>query len=70
MVGNPTHECARDSARPQARNPLVTGLRRLAAALERGRQRRALKSLPDHMLHDLGLTRRDVEAECRRSFWR
>jgi uncharacterized protein YjiS (DUF1127 family) len=69
MFGNPTHESASDSAalRPAL---LMAALRGLCAALERVRQRRALESLPDHMLQDLGLTRRDVETECRRPFWR
>ena len=37
---------------------------------ERARQRRQLQSLSDHMLHDLGLGRADVEAETAKPFWR
>lgn len=38
--------------------------------LETYRQRRALATLDDHMLKDIGLTRCDVEAEVSRPFWR
>ena len=37
---------------------------------ERSRQRRALAQLSDHMLHDIGLSRGDVWAECEKPFWR
>jgi uncharacterized protein YjiS (DUF1127 family) len=37
---------------------------------ERARQRRQLRSLNDHMLRDLGLTRADVMAESSKPFWR
>jgi uncharacterized protein YjiS (DUF1127 family) len=36
---------------------------------ERRRQRLALASLDDHMLHDIGISRADVEAEVTRPFW-
>ncbi|MFO1036635.1 MAG: DUF1127 domain-containing protein [Geminicoccaceae bacterium] len=36
---------------------------------ERRRQRRALLSLDDHMLKDLGLTRADAWREGRKPFW-
>ena len=37
---------------------------------ERARQRRQLQSLSDHMLHDIGLGRADVDAETSKPFWR
>jgi len=37
---------------------------------ERGRQRRDLAQLSDHMLRDIGLSRGDVWAECEKPFWR
>jgi uncharacterized protein YjiS (DUF1127 family) len=37
---------------------------------ERARQRRELQALSDHMLHDIGLGRVDVEAEAGKPFWR
>jgi uncharacterized protein YjiS (DUF1127 family) len=37
---------------------------------ERARQRRQLRSLSDHMLHDIGLGRGDVAAETSKPFWR
>jgi uncharacterized protein YjiS (DUF1127 family) len=36
---------------------------------ERARQRRHLRSLNDHMLKDLGLSRADVEHETAKPFW-
>jgi uncharacterized protein YjiS (DUF1127 family) len=38
--------------------------------MERSKQRRDLASLNDAILKDLGLSRADVEAECRKHFWR
>lgn len=37
---------------------------------ERSRQRRALARLNDFDLRDIGLTRRDVEVETGKPFWR
>jgi uncharacterized protein YjiS (DUF1127 family) len=37
---------------------------------ERTRQRRQLRSLSDHMLHDIGLGRGDIESETSKPFWR
>ena len=37
---------------------------------ERARQRRELQGLSDHMLHDIGVGRADVEAESAKPFWR
>lgn len=37
--------------------------------LERRRQRRALSSLSDHMLKDLGLSRSDAGRESGKRFW-
>jgi uncharacterized protein YjiS (DUF1127 family) len=42
----------------------------LFRALERSRQRRALRNLSDAQLADLGLSRAEVAAEARRPFWR
>ena len=38
--------------------------------LERRRQRRALLSLSDHMLKDIGISRADAYAEGVKPFWR
>ena len=35
----------------------------------RARERRHLARLDDRMLRDIGLSRADVERECRRPFW-
>ena len=37
---------------------------------ERGRQRRHLAMLDQHMLRDIGLSSADVEHEVRKPFWR
>jgi uncharacterized protein YjiS (DUF1127 family) len=37
--------------------------------LHRGRTRRALESLSDHELRDIGLTRRHAWREARKPFW-
>jgi uncharacterized protein YjiS (DUF1127 family) len=60
-----------------ARWRLLSGLRLAARAvvlwldrvIERRNQRLALAELTDEQLDDIGLTRRDVERECR-PFWR
>jgi uncharacterized protein YjiS (DUF1127 family) len=36
---------------------------------ERGRQRRELVQLDDHMLHDIGITRAEAFAEAAKPFW-
>ena len=37
---------------------------------DRSRQRRTLMRLDDHLLHDIGLSRSDVEHEASKPFWR
>jgi uncharacterized protein YjiS (DUF1127 family) len=37
---------------------------------ERARERRQLLGLSDHMLHDIGVGRAEVEAEASKPFWR
>ncbi len=44
--------------------------RTATAALERSRQRRALMALPDTLLRDIGLSRRDAIIEASKPFWR
>jgi uncharacterized protein YjiS (DUF1127 family) len=36
----------------------------------RSRQRRTLMWLDDHLLHDIGLSRSDVERDASKPFWR
>ena len=36
---------------------------------DRSRQRRTLMRLDDHLLHDIGLSRSDVEREVSKPFW-
>ena len=42
----------------------------LYRGLERARQRRALSSLSDKMLRDIGLARADIVREVAKPFWR
>ncbi|HLZ66345.1 MAG TPA: DUF1127 domain-containing protein [Aliidongia sp.] len=37
---------------------------------ERSAQRRALAAVSDHVLHDIGISRLDVEGEIDKPFWR
>jgi uncharacterized protein YjiS (DUF1127 family) len=45
------------------------GVDRALLWADRARQRRQLAELNDYMLRDIGLTRADVAAEIRKSFW-
>ena len=60
------------TAGPQSR--LVSKVERTIDLLltwrERSRQRRHLLSLSNHMLHDIGVSRADVEGEATKPFWR
>jgi uncharacterized protein YjiS (DUF1127 family) len=38
--------------------------------LDRAQQRRHLRTISDHMLRDIGLSRADVESEAGKPFWR
>ena len=51
--------------------PVVTRLHRrlFARWYDRYLQRLDLAEIDDHLLRDLGLTRRDVRRECAKSFW-
>jgi len=54
-------------------NPVDAGITRLFDHLftwhQRVRDRQALNLLDAHMLHDIGLSRADVEHEVSKSFW-
>jgi uncharacterized protein YjiS (DUF1127 family) len=49
---------------------LQKGAETLLSWLERAHQRRHLRTLSDHMLRDIGLSRADVESEAGKPFWR
>lgn len=64
------------SALQTGQQPATTGIRRLARILQRlpaayqiYRERRALLSLSDHALKDLGLSRADAYREATRPWW-
>jgi len=44
-------------------------LRRVAAAIDRAAQRRALAMLDDRLLKDVGLTREEAAFEANKPFW-
>ena len=57
--------------RPHAARSWFRGLMLVLLAIEeRRRQRRALMSLDDRLLKDIGLSRADVDQECGKPFWR
>nr|WP_298682765.1 DUF1127 domain-containing protein [uncultured Dongia sp.] len=65
------------AAREQQASPTGQGLSLIAlvatwmrTSADRARQRRALARLNDFDLRDIGLTRRDVEDETAKPFWR
>lgn len=58
-----------DSALELPGKLLVVAFDRLALWQERAQERHQLRMLDDHMLHDVGLTRSDVETEARKPFW-
>ena len=67
----------RPVARPSAPTRLAEVNRLLLRGVEtlerwdaRFHQRRDLQALPDHLLHDIGRSRADVEAEATKPFWR
>jgi len=49
---------------------LVNSVDALLDWQERARQRHHLSELDDHMLHDIGLSRTDVELEITKPIWR
>ena len=51
-------------------HPLVAACRLVADWIERVRQRRALATLDDGMLRDIGVTRVEAARECENPFWR
>jgi uncharacterized protein YjiS (DUF1127 family) len=61
---------AKRGAYDQFRSFTLKSMRFLAISVERARQRRALASLDDHMLRDIGITRSEAWQECAIPFWR
>lgn len=49
---------------------LGRGMDALFDVMERNRQRRALRALPDYLLKDAGLSRADIEREASKPFWK
>ena len=48
---------------------LVAALDQILVWIERSKQRAQFASIEPHMLHDLGLSRADLDTECRKHFW-
>lgn len=51
-------------------SPPISLWKRLADAAGRYRQRRALADLDERLLDDIGVTRGQADAECRKPLWR
>jgi len=49
---------------------LVTVFNRVADWAERRRTRNHLYQMPDYILHDIGVSRSDVETEWQKPFWK
>lgn len=60
----------RGSHSPEPQDLLIRLIDWLLAAMERSRQRRALASLNEDQLRDIGLSRSDVAGETEKPFWR
>jgi uncharacterized protein YjiS (DUF1127 family) len=56
--------------RPARTHRRLAAFSLLATWIERARQRRALATLDDRMLRDIGVTRVEAARECERPFWR
>lgn len=56
--------------RPKRARPLAAAFMLIAHCIERAHQRRALASLDDHELRDIGITRADAAREAEKPFWR
>jgi uncharacterized protein YjiS (DUF1127 family) len=48
---------------------LVAALDQILVWIERSKQRAQFASMEPYMLHDLGLSRADLDTECRKHFW-
>ena len=63
---------ARAEPRPRSSDRalgLIGALDMILAWIERSKQRAELAGLESNALHDLGLSRADLDAECRKHFW-
>jgi uncharacterized protein YjiS (DUF1127 family) len=64
-LGNLRHAARSESLGSRVFRAVLT----LEAWLDRRRQRQALMELDDHILHDIGVSRADVESEAKKAFW-
>jgi uncharacterized protein YjiS (DUF1127 family) len=62
---NPVH-----APRLTLRAHLLRAVQTLELWYDRAEQRRALRELPDHVLHDMALSQADIEAEASKPFWK
>lgn len=61
---------ARSAHRPILADLAVTFAVLLTFASERAASRKALKSLPDYLLEDVGITRKQAMTEANKPFWK
>jgi uncharacterized protein YjiS (DUF1127 family) len=68
------HNVSTSFASDRAPGPRLGGFGNIVAVVarwsERAAQRRRLRQLDDRLLHDMGLSRADVEQEASKPFWR
>jgi uncharacterized protein YjiS (DUF1127 family) len=69
MIGRIEFEQATAPRLPSPIAMALAGLRWLATANERARQRRALLELDDRLLNDIGISRGEANAEATRLHW-
>ena len=69
LAGSPGRTAAGADHAARGRALARKGTETLLTWLERARQRRHLRTLSDHMLRDIGLSRADVEGEAGKPFW-
>ena len=70
-LSRPLYEAVpRLTIRPRGRLSLAGVIEALLTWSERVHERRQLMEFDDHMLHDIGITRADAQAEAAKPFWR
>ena len=71
VVNNLGHRSAvRQGGNSYIGEALIGFFNRFQEYLERSRTRSHLYTMPDYMLHDIGISRAEVEAEFQKPFWK
>jgi uncharacterized protein YjiS (DUF1127 family) len=70
MTSSSLHTVSRAAPSASTIDVLTRATDALLGWLQRDRDRRALQTLDDRLLRDIGVSRGDVEAEAAKPFWR